>query len=129
MVKTVYWHGVRKWRVLAKHVTYDNVYWRCTTASKVALYINKSQGMTLSAGANITGLNHTLQQLILQAWKSQGKYPKQRILIVYTNYWLQKNTKTLIYHVYNTHKQRILYWCSLTSKVRGWLVSAWVALN
>ena len=30
------------------------------------MYINKSQGMALSAGANITGLNHTLQQLITQ---------------------------------------------------------------
>ena len=51
--------------------------------------------MALSAGANITGLNHTLQQLIaqlalykLQAGKSQGKSltQKQRIpsLIVYT---------------------------------------------
>ena len=35
-------------------------------ASKVALYINKSQDMALSAGANITGVNHTLQQLIAQ---------------------------------------------------------------
>ena len=26
----------------------------------MALFINKSQGMALSAGANITGLNHTL---------------------------------------------------------------------
>ena len=42
------------------------MYRRSTTASKVALYINKSQGMTLSAGANITGHNHTLQQLITQ---------------------------------------------------------------
>ena len=46
--------------------------------------------MTLSAGANITGLNHTLQQLIAQLslYKlgnpMQGKYPKQRVLIVYT---------------------------------------------
>ena len=30
-------------------------------ASEVALYINKSHCMALSAGANITGLNHTLQ--------------------------------------------------------------------
>ena len=37
-----------------------------TLASEVALYINKSQGMALSAGANITALNHTLQQLITQ---------------------------------------------------------------
>ena len=28
--------------------------------------MNKYQGMTLSAGANITGHNHTLQQLITQ---------------------------------------------------------------
>ena len=36
--------------------------------------------MALSAGANITGLNHTLQQLITlyTSWKSQSKYPKQR---------------------------------------------------
>ena len=33
---------------------------------KVALYINKSQDMTLLAGANITGHNHSLQQLIAQ---------------------------------------------------------------
>ena len=45
---------------------YDNVYRRSTTASKVSLYIKKSQGMALSAEANITGLNHTLQQLIAQ---------------------------------------------------------------
>ena len=31
---------------------------------EVALYINKSQGMALLAGANTTGLNHTLQQLV-----------------------------------------------------------------
>ena len=42
------------------------------------MYINKSQGMALLAGADITGLNHTLQQLItelhntLQAGKTQG---------------------------------------------------------
>ena len=35
-----------------------------TSASEVALYINKSQGMAFSVSANITGLNHTLQQLI-----------------------------------------------------------------
>ena len=34
--------------------------------SKVALYINKSQDMALLAGANITGLIHTLQKLITQ---------------------------------------------------------------
>ena len=94
------------------------MYGRSTTASKVALHINKSQGMTLSAGANITGLNHIYSSaadctiITLQAWKSQGKYPKQRILIVYINYWLQKNKKMLIYHVYSTHKQHILYWRS-----------------
>ena len=44
-------------------VQYANV---STSASEVALYINKSQGMALSAGANITGLNHTLHQLITQ---------------------------------------------------------------
>ena len=75
--------------------------------------------MTLSAGANITGLNHTLQQLIANyhsiSLEIAGKVPKTRILIVYTNYWLQKNTKMLIYHVYSTHKQCILYWCSLKS--------------
>ena len=47
-------------------VQYDNVYWRSTTAGKVALYINKSQDMALLAGANITGLNHTLQKLITE---------------------------------------------------------------
>ena len=50
------------------------------TASKVALYINKSQGMTLSAGANITGLNHTFQQLIANyhsiSLEIPGKVPK-----------------------------------------------------
>ena len=44
-------------------VQYANV---STSASEVASYINKSQGMALSAGANITGVNHTLQQLITQ---------------------------------------------------------------
>ena len=32
-----------------------------TSASEVALYINKSQGMALSAAANITGVNHALR--------------------------------------------------------------------
>ena len=32
----------------------------------VTLYINKHQGMAVSAGADITGFNHTLQQLITQ---------------------------------------------------------------
>ena len=68
-------------------VQYANV---PTSASEVALYINKSQGRALSAGANITGVNHTIQQLITQLalYKLEipGKYPKQR-LIVYTNYW------------------------------------------
>ena len=41
-------------------------YKRSTSASEVALYKNKTQGMALSARANITGLNHTLQQLITQ---------------------------------------------------------------
>ena len=61
-------------------VQYNNVYWRSTTASKVALYINKSQDMALLAGANITGLNHTLQKLITQLalYKLEipGKVPK-----------------------------------------------------
>ena len=50
---------------------------------EVALYINKSQGMALSAGVNITGLNHTLQQLITQLalYKLEipGKVPKTEI--------------------------------------------------
>ena len=68
----------------------------------------------MAAGANITRLNHTLQQLIaqfsstLQVGKSQGKYPKQRILIVYTNCWYRTTQKTLIYHVYSTQKQPII---------------------
>ena len=62
-------------------VQYDNVYRRSTTASKVALYINKSQDMALLAGANITGLNHTLQKLITQLAlyklpEIPGKVPK-----------------------------------------------------
>ena len=64
-------------------VQYTNVYQRSTSASEVALYINKSQGMALSAGANITGLNHTLQQLITQLalYKLEipGKVPKTEI--------------------------------------------------
>ena len=51
-----------------------------TSASEVALYIYKSQGMALSAGANITRVNHTLQQLITQLalYKLEipGKVPK-----------------------------------------------------
>ena len=47
------------------------------------MYINKSQGMALSAGANITGLNHTLQQLITQLalYKLEipGKVPKTEV--------------------------------------------------
>ena len=71
--------------------------------------------MTLSAGANITGLNHTLQQLIANYHSTSleipGKVPKtENFNCLHYNYWLQKITKTLIYHVYSTHKQRILYW-------------------
>ena len=59
-----------------------------TSASEVALYINKSQGMALSAGANITGLNHTLQQLITQLalYKLEipGKVPKTETLAMFT---------------------------------------------
>ena len=50
--------------------------------------------MALSAAANITGLNHTLQQLITQSalYKLEipGKAPKTEILIVHTNYWYRK---------------------------------------
>ena len=54
--------------------------------------------MELSVGAIITGLNHTLQQLITQQlalYKLEipGKVPKTEILIVYTNY---NNMKMLI---------------------------------
>ena len=66
-------------------VQYTNVYYRSTSASEAALYINKSQGMALSAGVNITGLNHTLQQLITQLtlYKLElpEKVPKTEILI------------------------------------------------
>ena len=44
------------------------------------MYITKSQDMALSAGANITGLNHSLQQLITQLalykLEISGKVPK-----------------------------------------------------
>ena len=60
-------------------VQYANV---PTSASEVALYINKSQGMALSAG-NITGVIHTLQQLITQLalykLKIPGKVPKTEV--------------------------------------------------
>ena len=55
----------------------------CTKVPTSALYINKSKGMALSAGANITGLNHTLQQLITQLalYKLEipGKVPKTEV--------------------------------------------------
>ena len=69
------------------------MYYRSTSASEVALFINKSQGMALSAGAIITGLNHTLHatadNTISTLYKLEipGKVPKTEILIVYTNYW------------------------------------------
>ena len=46
--------------------------------------------MALSAGANITGLDHTLQQLITQSvlYKLETE-----ILIVYTNYWYRTTGK------------------------------------
>ena len=51
--------------------------------------------MALSAEPNITGLNHTLEQLITQsALYKEGKYPKHGILIVYTNYWYRTTLKT-----------------------------------
>ena len=54
--------------------------------------------MTLSAGANITGLDHTVQQLITQLafYKlgNTGKVPKTENLIVYTNYWYTKNANS-----------------------------------
>ena len=72
-------------------------------------YINKSQGMTLSAGANITGCNHTLQQLITQLvlYKLElpGKVPKTEILIVYTNFCtgvvalVSPTARTINYHL------------------------------
>ena len=65
-------------------VQYANV---STSANEVALYINKSQGMALSAGANITGVNHTLQQLITQLalYKLEipGKLPKTEVNCLY----------------------------------------------
>ena len=64
------------------------------------MYINKSQGMALSAAANIIELNHTLQQLITQLalYKLEipGKVPKTEILIVYTNYWYRTTRERLI---------------------------------
>ena len=49
--------------------------------------------MVLSAGVNVTGLNHTLHATAdntistLQAGNPPGKVPKTEILIVYTNCW------------------------------------------
>ena len=60
--------------------------------SEVALDTNKSQGMALSAGANITGLNHILQWLHDNTISTlQAGNPRESTqngdLIVYTNYW------------------------------------------
>ena len=74
---------------------------------KVALYVNKSQGMAPSAEPDITGLNHTLQQLITQlqhctSWEVPGKVPKTqnfKCLITGTaqhediNYWYRTTQK------------------------------------
>ena len=60
------------------------------------MYINKSQGMALSAGANITAEEYdypyssaadSVTQLALYKLEIPGKVPKTEILIVYTNYW------------------------------------------
>ena len=57
------------------------------TESLPQLLVYKYQGMALSAGANITGLNHTLQQLIAQLalYKlgnpRESTDPKQRIQV------------------------------------------------
>ena len=59
----------------------------CTEGLPQLLVYKKPQGMVLSAGANITGLNHTLQQLIAQLalYKlgnpRESTEPKQQIQI------------------------------------------------
>ena len=74
---------------------------------KVALYINKSQSTALLAEPDITGCNHTLQQLITQlqhctSWEIPGKVPKTqnfKCLIAGTaqhkniNYWYRTTQK------------------------------------
>ena len=69
--------------------------------------MNKPQGMALSAEANITGLNHTFQQLITQLalckLGNTRESIQNRILIVYTDYWYRTTCdEMLIYHVYST---------------------------
>ena len=57
------------------------------------MHVNKYQGMAFTAEPITNGLNHIvfIERLITQLAlstsyrKSQGKYPKPRILIVYTN--------------------------------------------
>ena len=65
--------------------------------------------MALSAGANITGLNHTLQQLIRQIalykLEIQGKVPKTEILIVYTNYWYRTHSMKMLIIGTEQHKR------------------------
>ena len=61
---------------------------------------------------NITGFNHTLKQLITQlalsaTKKSQGKYPKPKILIVYTNY-LYRTTQNTNYWYRTTLKHSVI---------------------
>ena len=66
------------------------------------MFINKSQGMALSAGANITVLNHTLHatadNTISTLYKLEipGKVPKTEILIVYTTGTEQHENKNKV---------------------------------
>ena len=64
---------------------------------RVPLYINKSQGMALSAGVNIIGLNHTLQQLIPQLVLYKMENPREstqntELFILITGAEQHKNT-------------------------------------
>ena len=68
---------------------------RTSTMYRVALYINKSQAMALSVGANITRLNHTLQQLITHlALYKPGKVPKTQNFSCLHQLLVQYNRKT-----------------------------------
>ena len=73
--------------------------------SKAALYINKAWHFS---AANITGLNHTLQQLMTQLALYKVRNTRESTQNRDFNcLQVQNNTKTkkLIYHVYSTHKQ------------------------
>ena len=73
---------------------------------RVALCINKSHSMALSTEPNIIGLNHTLQELIIQLALYKLGNPRettQKHRIVHTSYWYRTTRKGKWYSTTQKH--------------------------